>query len=70
MNGREIAALAKQIEENVKLNRELTNQEAIRYIREHQEDIVRDLVHSGRTKVLTNFGEFSLTLDDLNAAAA
>ena len=69
MNGREIAALAKQIEENVRMNRELTDQEAIRYIQDHQQEIVQNLVRSGRARVLTSFREFSLTLDDLNATA-
>ena len=70
MNGHEIAALARQIQENVQMNRELTTQEAIRYIREHQQEIVRDLVRSGCARVLTSIGEFSLTLDDLKAVAA
>ncbi len=66
MNGREITALARQIEENI----DLTRQEAMRYIREHQDEIVRELVHSGVAKVRTNVGDFSLTLDDLKATAA
>ena len=70
MNFREIEALARQIEENVMLSREETNREAIRYIRDHQQQIVADLVREGRARILTSLGEFSLTLDDLKATAA
>lgn len=69
MNAREIEALARQIEENVRLNERLASQEAIRYIQEHQEQIVQELARQGSTRVLTSFGEFRLTLDDLRAAA-
>ena len=70
MNFREIEALARQIEENVKQSRELTDQETLRYIRDHQDQIVAELVRNGRARVLTSLGEFSLTLDDLKASAA
>lgn len=70
MNGREIEALMRAIEDNVKLSRRLLQQEAIRYIRANQQQIVEDLVRCGETKIRTNLGDLSLTLKDLSAAAA
>lgn len=70
MNGREIEALMKAIEDNVKLSRKQMQQETIRYIEQNREQIVRELVQSGATTIRTNLGNLSLTLDDLNAAAA
>ncbi len=66
MNGIQIENILRLIDENV----DITRQEAIRYIRDHQQQIVQDLVRSGATKVKTSAGDLSLTLDDLSAAAA
>ena len=66
MNGIQIENILRLIDENV----DITRQEAIRYIRDHQQQIVQDLVLSGATKVKTSAGDLSLTLEDLSAAAA
>ena len=66
MNGAQIENFLRMVDENV----DLTRQEAIVYIRENQQQIVKDLVRSGSTVVKTHVGEFSLTLDDLSAKAA
>jgi hypothetical protein len=66
MNGIQIENILRMIDENM----DITRQEAIRYIREHQQQIVQDLLHSGATKVKTSAGDLSLTLEDLTAAAA
>lgn len=66
MNGIQIENILRMIDENV----DITRQEAIRYIRDHQQQIVQDLVRSGATKVKTSAGDLSLTLEDLTAAAA
>lgn len=66
MNGAQIENLLRMIDENV----DLTRQEVIRYIREHQQEIVQQLVRSGEATVKTHVGDFSLTLDDLQATAA
>ena len=66
MNGAQIENFLRMVDENV----DITRQEAIRYIRDHQQQIVQDLVRSGRTVVKTHVGDLSLTLDDLSAKAA
>ena len=66
MNGIQIENILRLIDENV----DITRQEAIRYIRDHQQQIVQDLVRSGATKVKTSAGDLRLTLEDLSAAAA
>lgn len=66
MNGREIEALARQIEKSI----DLTRQEIMQYIRAHQQQIVTDLVRRGEATVRTNVGNFSLKLEDLKAAVA
>ena len=66
MNGAQIENFLRMVDENV----DLTRQEAIHYIREHQQQIVQELIRSGSTVVKTNVGDFSLTLDDLSAKAA
>ncbi len=66
MNGIQIENILRLIDQNV----DITRQEAIRYIRDHQQQIVQDLVRSGATKVKTSAGDLSLTLEDLSAAAA
>lgn len=66
MNGIQIENILRLIDENV----DITRQEAIRYIRDHQQQIIQDLVRSGATKVKTSAGDLSLTLEDLGAAAA
>lgn len=66
MNGIQIENILRMIDENV----DITRQEAIRYIRDHQQQIVQDLVRSGQTRVKTSAGDLSLTLEDLTAAAA
>ncbi len=66
MNGIQIENILRMIDENV----DITRQEAIRYIRDHQQEIVQQLVRSGEAKVKTSVGDLSLTLEDLSAAAA
>lgn len=66
MNGIQVENILRMIEENV----DITRQEAIQYIRVHQQEIVQDLLRSGETTVKTSAGDLSLTLADLSAAAA
>ena len=66
MNGIQIENILRMIDENV----DITRQETIRYIRDHQQQIVQDLLRSGETKVKTSAGDLSLKLEDLTAAAA
>ena len=66
MNGSQIENVLRMIDENV----DITRQEVIRYLREHQREVVQDLARQGHAVVPTSAGNLQLCLEDLSAAAA
>ena len=66
MNGSQIENVLRMIDENV----DITRQEVLRYLREHQGEVVRDLATRGVASVPTSAGALTLSIEDLSAAAA
>ncbi len=66
MNGSQIENVLRLIDQNV----DITRQETLVYLREHQAEVVEQLTKTGRATVKTSAGELSLRIEDLTAAAA
>ena len=66
MNGSQIENVLRLIDQNV----DITRQETLIYLREHQAEIVEQLTKTGLATVKTSAGELSLRIEDLTAAAA
>lgn len=66
MNGSQIESVLQLIDQNV----DITRQETLLYLREHQAEVVQALARTGRATVKTTAGELSLRIEDLTAAAA
>jgi hypothetical protein len=66
MSGSQIENLLQMIDDNV----DITRREVLRYLREHQGEVVQDLATKGVASVPTSAGALQLRLEDLAAAAA
>ena len=66
MNGQQIESMLNQIDENIDLSRD----EAMRYIRSHQDELASQLATQGYAMVKTNAGDLRLSVEDLEAVAA
>lgn len=70
VNGREIEHLLMLIDHNIAVNSALMRVEVFEYLKEHPQEVLQSLRSTKKALIPTSSGAFTMTLEELQAAAA
>lgn len=70
MNGAQLERVLDLIDASVAANLPVTQSEVLQFIADHEDEVVEQLRRNGVARVPTSSGSVSITLSDLNLAAA